>query len=401
VVAAVCCTAILLAVRGVSGAMVYDLDSLVYQSRIVVGAELLDSASFVDKQTNISATRVRVLKVYKGQERLDSALAVEGLEVYFNQELTDIRQMGNTLQRGNQVVLFLRAGNTPSAANRMEGRPVQTWYVVNSGVRLVRKEGVWAVASHTPTSNPRKPLIDDSYFISNKLFPVVDFATFEKDLNASTVMEKKVRALADSKEAPDVKAAKIRDEIVNRPQLNGYDDNRYDYISDVLIEMWGSVATPQQIDELSAQRKGIQASRLGTLFIRVGRQYALQRIADPSQPMAQRVQWARDIGPMISSYFADLRARASNRTTPGSDTRQDFLTNVAMLAIANMDNPLGPTLLGGFRELGESYVQRNVPDPLRADIASAAEILESARAGVTGDSLTKLDNVVSILRQYK
>jgi hypothetical protein len=104
---------------------------------------------------------------------------------------------------------------------------------------------------------------------------------------------------------------------------------------------------------------------------------------------------------MISSYFADLRARASNRTTPGSDTRQDFLTNVAMLAIANMDNPLGPTLLGGFRELGESYVQRNVPDPLRADIASAAEILESARAGVTGDSLTKLDNVVSILRQYK
>jgi hypothetical protein len=198
-----------------------------------------------------------------------------------------------------------------------------------------------------------------------------------------------------------VKSAKIRDEIVKRPQLKGYDDNRYDYISDVLIEMWGTVATPQQIDEFRAQRQGIQWSKLTVVFQSVGRQYSLQRIGDPSQPMDQRVRWAREINSMSSAYFAELRARASNRAIQGGDTRQDFLTNVAMLAIANMDNALGPALLGGFRELGESYIPRNVPEPLRADIASAAGILESARAGLEGDSLKKLDDAVSILRQYK
>ena len=357
---------------------VYDLDSLVHLSQLIIQCEVGDSRGAMTRNGDVTVHDVRVTRVFQGNANVGQTLAVVGLDEYhYAPGLLGRRDWRGPIGKGETVVLFLVSRDARMGYSKYSLAPAD-WKIVPSGVRLIRDLRVHAYSQYWPKRMAIGPAPGYTAVtpITYPDQPIVLRAEFERDLQSAIGNEPAFRKLLEDQPAPeqlDHLIALLRERIEKSKKSGA----RNDPISDGMAGKIAQIAEPKLLDELRREMGYFARSSFDyTLQSARGRPYLLDRVADPFQPYDRRVEWARLLSDSGWPYYRECRDSAGGK---GQAVETDFATRLAKLAVANAGAEIGDLLLEGVRSCA-------VPEPpgrarlelLAKDLDSALQVLAAA-----------------------
>src|SRR4051812_2415540 len=147
----------------------YDVDSLSAMAKLIVKAEVGGATDVQTRDGNCAVWDVKVLSVLQGDIKPDSMIRVAGIEEYKKGPVEGVDKGFPRLSKGDVVYLFL----LPKGARggyAMYDLTDADWKVIESGARLVGKDGVHSFGQYFPPGPSAGP-IPGFVAMTEKTFP--------------------------------------------------------------------------------------------------------------------------------------------------------------------------------------------------------------------------------------
>jgi hypothetical protein len=207
----------------------YDVDSLSAMAKLIVKAEVGKATDVQTRDGNCAVWDVKVLSVLNGDAQAESTIRVAGIEEYNKGPgIEGVDKGFPRLTKGDVVYLFLlpkgaRGGYAKYALTNAD------WKVIESGTRLITKDGVHSFGQYFPPGPSMGP-VPGFVAMTGKTFPesrAPSVEEFKKQVHESL---KFVRGLRDQLATNALTDADKRAVLAKRSEVLKREFAHSDYI---------------------------------------------------------------------------------------------------------------------------------------------------------------------------
>lgn len=174
----------------------YDVDSLSAMAKLIVKAEVIRATEVQTRDGDCAVWDVQVLSALEGGIQPGSVIRVAGIEEYQKGPgIEGVDKGFPRLSKGDVVYLFLVPKGTPVGYAKYDLTDAD-WKVIESGTRLVVKDGVHSFGQYYPPGPSAGP-VPGFVAMTEKTFPKaqrLSVGEFEKQVKASLAFVSDLRS---------------------------------------------------------------------------------------------------------------------------------------------------------------------------------------------------------------